>query len=73
MVYARKTPLWRWICGRQCAFWQDAYADPEHESVELHFGPLVTSSLVAAKDNKHDGDPSLDSVTIGRAFVTHPG
>lgn len=72
MIYARKTPLWRWIYGRQCAFWQDAYTNLEHESVEFRFGPLATSFLVAAKDNKHDGDSSLDSVAIGRGFCHAP-
>lgn len=49
------------------AFWQDAYADLEYESIEFHLDPMAAEALVAARD--HDPQVEAGVNEARRAYV----
>lgn len=48
------------------AFWQEAYADLEYESVDFHLDPLAAESLVTAREGGGQADPEVESMRLVR-------
>ena len=42
------------------AFWQDAFADVEYESISFHLDPVAASALVAARAGDSDAGDAMD-------------